>query len=64
MRSVEELRRTDPKWAAALDRLLERLASHLLTQRIGGQSGRIDVAVNHSSSVLKTEFRPTLVDAS
>lgn len=61
MRSVEELRRTDPKWAAALDRLFETMASHLMTQRMGMLAGRLDVTLNHSASALKIEFRPTLV---
>lgn len=60
-RSVEELRRADPKWVAMLERVLETVAAHLLSQRIGGLSGKLEVVLNHSASVLKAEVKPTLV---
>lgn len=61
MKALDELKRTDPKWAAMLDRVLETVASHLLSQRIGGLSGRLEVVLNHSASQLKAEVKPTLV---
>ena len=61
MRALEELKRTDPKWAAALDRVFESVVAHLLSQRIGGLSGKLEVTLNHSASVLKAEVKPTQV---
>lgn len=61
MRQLDELKRYDPKWAAALERMMERVAGHLLSQRIGGLSGRLEVVLNHSASQLKAEVKPTEV---
>ena len=63
MRSLEEIRRTDPKWASILERTVEEIASILLAQRIGGLSGKMEVLFNHSATVLKAEVKPTRVIA-
>ncbi len=64
MRALEELKRTDPKWSDALARLLDQVADHLLSQRIGGIPGRVDVALNWGAGPkppLKIELRPVKV---
>ena len=64
MRALDELRRTDPKWVDALDRLLTQLAEHLTSQRIGGTPGRADVSLNWGAGPkppLKIELRPVRV---
>ena len=68
MRALEELRRADPRWSEALDRLLNTVAEHLISQRIGGAPGRADVAINWGAGPnkppLKIEFKPVKVIAS
>jgi hypothetical protein len=61
MRPLDELRRADPRWAAALDKVFESVVAHLLSQRVGGLSGKLEVTLNHSASVLKAEVKPTQV---
>lgn len=65
MKALEDLRRTDPRWYEALQLLLSDVASHLLSQRIGGLSGRADVSLNwgvgQSKVPLKIEFKPVKV---
>lgn len=65
MKALEELRRHDPAWYEALDRLVRDLSEHLVSQRIGGLVGRADVALNwgagSSKAPLKIEFKPVKV---
>lgn len=68
MRALDELRRADPKWQDALDRMVAQIAEHLVSQRVGCTPGRMDVSLNWGGGPnkppLKIELKPVRVIAS